>query len=196
MATNLRTIAQNLKSKKWQYEIDWQSQTIITGIRTSYIPQLLIFIILKDRGRYLQILVPHLCQLKENVFKGIAYQTLLQISHSKPLIRFASDPEDGQIYASVELPLEDAQLTSQQFNRCLDDLVILIDLETMPRLNSVLATGKDIGGADQIEYLYQGMMNDRFEVSFDFRRGAEALLMRATLADIQWLKNQIKQRYP
>lgn len=194
MATTLNAIAQRLENRQWQYEIDHQSQTVITGVRTSSIPQLLIFIRLKENGEYVQFLAPQLCHLKDNLFKGVAYQTLLHISYSEPLIRFATDPNDGEICASVELPLEDANLTQRQFDRCLDELIHLIDLETMPRLNRVLATGHDTGKVNPIEYLYHAAMGDRIGVSFEFRRSAEMLLTRATPEDLAWLMGQIQQR--
>jgi hypothetical protein len=194
MATNLNTIAKQLEHRQWQYEIDHQSQTVITGVRTNCIAKFLIFIRLKESGDYVQFLAPQLCHLKGNVFKGIAYQTLLHISYSEPLIRFATDPQDGEVCASVELPLEDANLTQRQFDRCLDELIHLVDMETMPRLNQVLATGNDTGKVDSVDYLYQATMGDRVGVSFDFRRSAEMLLTRATPDDLAWLVGQIQQR--
>jgi hypothetical protein len=194
MATNLNTIAQGLANRQWQYEIDQQSQTVITGVRTSSIDKFLIFIRLKENGEYVQFLAPQLCHLKENLFKGVAYQALLHISYTEPLIRFATDPHDGKVCASVELPLEDANLTQRQFDRCLDELIHLVDLETMPRLNHVLATGEDLGKANPIDYLYDATMGDRVGVSFDFRRTAEMLLARATSEDLGWLLGQIQPR--
>ena len=143
MATNLEVIAQYLEQRQWQYEIDHLSQTVVTGVRTAYIPKLLIFICLKENGEYVQFLAPALCHLKDHVFKGVAYQTLLHISYTEPLLRFAIDSHNGEVCASIELPLEDAILTQRQFERCLDELIHLIDMETMPRLSNVLATGDD-----------------------------------------------------
>jgi len=61
------------------------------------------------------------------------------------MLRLEYDPTDGEIRASIELPLEDAPLTDRQFNRCLEGLVHLVDQEAMPRLKAVLATGEDPG---------------------------------------------------
>ncbi len=79
MATTLAVIAQYLECRQWQYEIDHRSQTVVTGIRTAYMPHLLVFICLKENGEYVQFLAPALCQLKDNLFKGVAYQTLIYI---------------------------------------------------------------------------------------------------------------------
>jgi hypothetical protein len=153
MATTLKAIVQFLEIRNWKYEIDRISNTVITGVRTSHIGRLLIFIRLKENGEYLQLLAPQICHLKNNVFKGIAYRTLLDISYNEPLIRFASDPNDGEVCASIELPLEDVTLSPRLFDRCLDELIHLLDMETMPRINSVLATGNDTGKVNPFEYL-------------------------------------------
>jgi len=71
MATNLNTIAQRLENRQWQYKVDHQSQTVITGVRTSCIAKFLIFIQLKENGDYVQFLAPQFCHLKGNVFKGV-----------------------------------------------------------------------------------------------------------------------------
>lgn len=194
MATSLEVIAQYLEQRQWQYEIDHLSQTVVTGVRTAYIPKLLIFICLKENGEYVQFLAPALCHLKNHIFKGVAYQTLLHISYTEPLLRFAIDPHNGEVCASVELPLEDATLTQRQFERCLDELIHLIDMETMPRLSNVLATGDDTGKVNQIEYLYRAVMDDPVGVSFDFRRSVEVLLKKATPDDLAWLWEQIQQK--
>jgi len=194
MATSQREVIQFLQNRNWKYESDRASNTVITGVRTTYIQHLLIFIRIKENGEYIQFLAPQLCHLKNNVFKGVAYQTLLHISYGEPLIRFATDPTDGEICASIELPLEDVNLTQKLFDRCLDELIHIIDMETMPRLNSVLSTGHDKGKVNPIEYLYKATMGDRYSINYDFRGNAEALLIRATTEDLEWLAGQVQQR--
>ena len=64
------------------------------------------------------------------------------------MLRWEYDPIDGEIIASVILPLEDALLTECQFNRCLNGLVQLVHgcrshLEPQRPSSGVLQTGED-----------------------------------------------------
>ena len=61
------------------------------------------------------------------------------------MVRWEYDALTDQINAKIELPLEDAQLTQRQFDRCLDSLVQLVDEIAMPRLLTVMQTGEDPG---------------------------------------------------
>ena len=67
------------------------------------------------------------------------------------LLRFEYDPVDGEVRASIELPIEDGTITFKQFQRCLLGLVQLIDNKAMPRLKAVLARGEDPGAVEPVK---------------------------------------------
>lgn len=54
---------------------------------------------------------------------GRVFQSLLGITLLTKLVRFEHDPEDGEIRPNVELPVEDAELTSRQFHRLAHSLL-------------------------------------------------------------------------
>jgi len=69
------------------------------------------------------------------------------------MVRWEYDALTDQINAKIELPLEDAQLTQRQFDRCLEALIELVDQIAMPRLLAVMQTGKDPGEVELGERL-------------------------------------------
>ena len=78
------------------------------------------------------------------------------------MLRYEYDPTDGEIRASIELPLEDAILTERQFNRCLSALIQLVDDKSMSRLQSVLARGEDTGQQTLAERLLDQFSKSEF----------------------------------
>lgn len=145
MATTLDFIAQCLDHRGWTYQVDRERQQIITGVKAQNVDRFIILLRLTENGEFLQFIAPQLLHLKDHVYKGMAFQTMLHISYGVKMLRFEYDPSDGEVRASIELPLEDAKLTLTLFNRCLEGLIQLVDLQAMPRLQAVLATGEDPG---------------------------------------------------
>jgi len=85
---------------------------------------------------------------------------MLAISWEVKMLRFEYDPTDGEVRASIELPIEDSLLTEGLFNRCLSGLIQLVDSLAMPRLNAVLATGVDPGRKNVAAQLLDGMPDE------------------------------------
>ena len=145
MATNLAFLAQCLDRRQWRYEADPAHSRILTGVKAENVESLMIIFQLTEEGRFLQLIIPQLLSVKDHVYKGVIFQTLLSISYQLKMIRFEYDPSDGEVRASIQLPLEDANLTETLFDRCLTGLIQMVDQQSMPRLKAVLATGNDPG---------------------------------------------------
>ncbi len=145
MATTLDFIAHCLDQRGWTYQVDRAQQQIITGVKAENLDRFIILLRLTEKGEFLQFIAPQILNLKDHVYKGMAFQTMLHISYGVKMLRFEYDPSDGEVRASIELPLEDATLTVAVFNRCLEGLIQLVDTQAMPRLKAVLATGEDPG---------------------------------------------------
>lgn len=143
MATTLNQIAQYLDNRHWKYHIQAADSRIITGVIANNVDQLPIAIALKEDGEYLELAAPQLLQVKDHIYKGVLFQTLLAISWEVKMLRWEYDPLDGEIRASIGFPLEDASLTERQFNRVLGGLIQIVDEYAMPRLQAVLETGID-----------------------------------------------------
>lgn len=157
MATTLKQIAQYLDRREWRYHIDTEDSRIITGVKADHVEEFIIIISLKENGEYLEIVAPQLLKVKDHVYKGVLFQTLLAISWQVKMLRWEYDPLDGEIRASIAFPLEDALLTQKQFNRALSGLIDLVDRVSMPRLKAVLATGVDPGEKELGEALLEAM---------------------------------------
>jgi hypothetical protein len=55
------------------------------------------------------------------------FQTLLQVSHMTKMIQFEYDVDDGEIWAIIEFPLEDAHLTKNQLMRCIRGITGILE---------------------------------------------------------------------
>lgn len=145
MATTLSFLAHCLDERDWHYSVEANHNCIITGVKGDNVERLPIVLQLSENGEYLQIQAPMLLQVKDSVYKRLLMQTMAHIEYQVKMLRLEYDPADGEIRASVELPLEDAVLTQRQFHRCLSGLVQIVDEVAIPRLKTVLATGEDPG---------------------------------------------------
>ncbi|WP_244533095.1 hypothetical protein [Geitlerinema sp. PCC 9228] len=142
MATNLQQIASFLDNRDWRYHLEPQENRIITAVNSETVDKFVIVIQLQEDGKYLSLFIPQLLSIKDHVYKGVAFQTMLAIAWEVKLLRWQYNPSDGEVRTSVNLPLEDAPLTEKQFNRLLSDLIRLTE-RGMERLQQVLATGND-----------------------------------------------------
>jgi hypothetical protein len=154
MAATLQQIASYLDHKGWKYRIDTDAQQIITGVYAANVEQLLIVIQLDEEGEFFEIYAPRvLSGVKNHPHKEAILQTMLCISWETKMLQWEYDPIDGEIRAIIEFPLEDAELTERQFNRCLYSLVELVDELALPRLQTVMETGEDPGDLQEGERL-------------------------------------------
>jgi len=145
MAVSLQQITQYLDNRGWKYRVDAAAMQIVTGVEAENVDRFLIIIALKEGGEYIELAAPQLLKVKDHVYKGVLFQTMLSIAWEVKLLRWEYDPSDGEVRASIAVALEDATLTERQFNRMLGALIELVDVVAMPRLQAVLATGEDPG---------------------------------------------------
>lgn len=157
MATTLQTLAHFLDRRHWRYQVDAANNRILSGVEATNVTQFLIVLQLSEGGEFLQFQAPQLLQVPDHLYKGVLLQTMAHIEYQIKMLRLEYDPIDGEIRASIELPLEDAALTERQFNRCLEGLVQLVDQVAMPRLKAVLATGEDPGQTHWVKQLVEAM---------------------------------------
>ncbi|MBD2181065.1 hypothetical protein H6S82_12540 [Planktothrix sp. FACHB-1355] len=144
MATTLPQIAHYLDERGWKYKLDEENNCIITGVKAKNVENFWLVINLMENGEYFQMVAPQLLTgVKDHVYKGVLFQTLLALSWETKMVRWEYNQLDGEVRASIEFPLEDGGLTQRQFDRCLNMLIQLVDELAMPRLKTVLETGED-----------------------------------------------------
>ncbi|MEY2979308.1 MAG: hypothetical protein RLZZ435_3447 [Cyanobacteriota bacterium] len=157
MATTLSQLAQYLDQRGWKYQIDRSSDRIITGVNADNLDRFIIVLQLTENGEFLQLHAPQILTLSDHVYKGPTLQTLATIQYQVKMLRLEYDPSDGEVRASIELPLEDAILTQRQFDRALSGLIQLVDHHAVPRLRQTLATGTDPGAPSVAQQLIQSL---------------------------------------
>jgi hypothetical protein len=154
MAATLSQLTGYLDKKGWKYRIEAAESRIITGVYAENLEQFLIVIQLDEEGEFFEIYAPRvLSGVKNHPHKSAILQTMLCISWETKMLQWEYDPSDGEIRAIIEFPLEDAEMTERQFNRCLYSLVQLVDELALPRLQAVMATGEDPGDLEEGERL-------------------------------------------
>lgn len=153
MTTTLEELAQHLDRREWRYHLDRDQSLLITGVVGENVQQLGIVIKLSENGEYVQFIAPQLLNVLDHPYKVALLQTMLHICYQKKMLRFEYDRHDGEVRASIELPLKDMPLSDRLFDRCLSSLISLVDQQAMPRLQAVLATGIDSGDRDPAELL-------------------------------------------
>lgn len=161
MATNLKQIASYLDRKGWKYRINEADASILTGVFGENLEEFLIVIQLDEDGEFFEMFAPRvLSGVKNHPHKAAILQTMLCISWETKMLQWEYDPSDGEIRAIIEFPLEDAELTERQFNRCLHSLVELVDELALPRLQAVMETGEDPGDLEEGERLLLALQEE------------------------------------
>jgi hypothetical protein len=154
MGATLRQIATYLDNQGWKYHIDEEAYRILTGVQAENVDEFLIVVQLDENGEFFKVFAPQVISgVKDHPYKEAILQTMLCISWETKMLQWEYDPNDGEIRAIIEFPLEDSSLTEKQFNRCLSGLIQIIDNVAMPRLKEVMATGKDPGDRELGERL-------------------------------------------
>ncbi len=154
MAATVEQIALYLDDLGWDYRIDEDESRIVTDIDADNVQDFLIVVQLDEEGEFFKLFAPQvLSGVKDHPYKEAILQTMLSISWETKMLQWEYDPTDGEIRAIIEFPLEDAELTQRQFNRCLQGLVQIVDEMAMPRLQTVMETGKDPGDLEAGERL-------------------------------------------
>lgn len=167
----IKKIISYLDKLNWSYALQAKESIIYTTVQAKNIEQLDMTIYLDTEVNYLTIAVQNLLQIKNSVYKGVLFQTLLDISYNSRLIRWGYNSINGEVCASVELPLESTLLTEKQFYYCLQVLIYIIDEVAIPRLQSVLETGIDPGveevGKQLLENLENNLPDSALESLYD-----------------------------
>lgn len=128
MATNIEEIKSFLEEAKLKY-VDYPGKNYLrTGYKTEkYVDtdgdqSVGIVISVEEDGEFIKVVVPQAYKFDNDLssfHKMALFQTLLQISHMTKMMQFEYDIDDGEIWAIIEFPLEDALLTKNQLMRCI-----------------------------------------------------------------------------
>jgi hypothetical protein len=129
MPTSIEQIQEFLDEFSLNYRVDAERDAILIGFgldpaRTTFRdmdgdPGIQLVIRVLEQGEFLSIFTPQAWCVEDCPHKAAVFETLTSIQTQYKMLRFDYDPSDGEIRPNVELPLEDADLTSRQFHRLL-----------------------------------------------------------------------------
>lgn len=142
MATSLTQIAGFLKNRDMKFSREDDRDMIIVPFRHDELDALLVVVKLEENGEFLKVFSPKLFMCKDSPHKAQLLQALLLTSWETKMLQWEYDPNDGEVRAMIEFPLEDALLTEKQFFRAFDGLIHLVH-RFYPRLKKILDSGKD-----------------------------------------------------
>jgi len=106
-----------------------------------------VLIVLEENGEFIRFMEPQRYKFVQGEHKVKVFETLLTIQNETKMLQWEYDAADGEIRASIELPLEDAPLTKRLFLRALMGLVRMTD-GCHERIRAVMETGEDPGRKD------------------------------------------------
>lgn len=127
MPTSLEQVQEFLDEYDLKYQVDTDHDAILIGFRldpesTSFRDRdgdayLQLVIRVLEEGEFLGVFSPQAWNLDGCPHKAAVFEALAAIQARYKLLRFDYDTADGEIRPNVELPLEDAELTSRLFHR-------------------------------------------------------------------------------
>lgn len=146
MGASLAQISTYLDHRGLKYELREDHSLIVVDVPTSDPEPLVVVVKLEEDGEFIKVFVPQVVAgVRDHPHKTAILQTMLVISWETKMLQWEYDPSDGEIRAIIEFPLEDAQLSERQFDRCFDGLVEMVSDWALPRLKEVMAHGYDAG---------------------------------------------------
>lgn len=133
MGTTLDRIAQFLTESDIRFTANQEQSYIQTGFATKVYrtPEghdvIGLIISLIENGEMLRVVAPRLYVYQDGPNKTAVFQACLMICYQTKMVQFEYDATDGEIRATVDLPLEDAELTKRQLMRCIGAVCSIVD---------------------------------------------------------------------
>lgn len=149
-------------------------------------PCVQLVITLLERGEFVAVFAPQAWNIRTCEHKAAVFEALVAIQMRYKMLRFDYDPDSGELRPNVELPLEDAALTSRLFHRLVHAMIhgmkrfapviqhamqtgevsmALVDDgkpsdDPAPDIARLLELSEQAGGIDALESLLGGAMSD------------------------------------
>lgn len=111
-----------------------------------------LFLVLRldEDGEFLKIMAPNLYRYPlDGPNVALVFRTLLGVSWRSKMLKMNYDERDGEIRATVEIPVEDGSITTRQLFRGINGLVQIVD-EYHIAISAAIAGGDaSLDGAEQ-----------------------------------------------
>ncbi len=128
MATNIDEVKKFLDEEGKKFRESGERNYVRTGFITENYTDVdgeklcHLVVAVEEDGEFLKIVAPKAYQFPKDASsynKMALFQTLLQISWQTKMVQFEYDPDDGEVRAIIEFPIEDSTLTCKQLMRCI-----------------------------------------------------------------------------
>jgi len=97
-----------------------------------------------SEGKIVQFRTLNMLNAPAGGHRPVLLRALATSNDRLKLVKFAIDPDDGEVCAYIDVVLGDGRLTGGQFTRCVQALQQLV-IRAMVRFRKILATGDDPG---------------------------------------------------
>jgi hypothetical protein len=132
MATTYEAICEFLDNREIVYQRHENGEILVQYETEKYRnpggeAAVLMVVRLEQDGRFIKIFVPNAFSYHEGPYKAVVLQAALFVNYQSKMLQFEYDPRDGEIRAMVEFPLEDSDLSEEQFFRAFLGLCALVE---------------------------------------------------------------------
>lgn len=169
MATTIEEVISFLSDEGLRYSHAEGNDYLRTGFATQkYVDAdgaklLHLIIAVEEQGKFIKIAAPaayHFHHDGTSFHKLALFQTLLQICHMTKMVQFEYDPDDGDIQAIVEFPVEDADLTRQQLMRAVYTLTDALE-EYHTAIHDAITGGIPLEKPSELRQNYERFLKER-----------------------------------
>lgn len=142
MATTIEHLCAIFESAGIAYDLNREDGVIRTAW-TRDESALVLLVFLMEDGELVQLRVADLLKAPDDATRPLLHRAMLHMAYDMRLVQFEYDPEDSEICTSLDIAIEDGQLSSDQLLRCCS---VLLDVSFMARdrLGTIMETGRDL----------------------------------------------------
>jgi len=149
MGTSIKQVTEFFDEHDLKYMVDEKRDAVLIGFgidpELSYRdedgdPFIRLVVRVLEGGEFVTVLAPNAWNIDDCIYKAAVLEALVSIQMQYKMLRFDYDPNDGEIRPNIELPLEDATLTSRQFQRLIHGV-----LHGMGRFDRVIRRAMETG---------------------------------------------------
>lgn len=169
MATSIEEIVSFLNEEGLRYAHAEGNDYVRTGFTTkNYVDAegaklLHLVIAVEEQGKFIKIAAPaayHFNHDGTSFHKLALFQTLLQICHMTKMVQFEYDPDDGDIQAIVEFPVEDAEITRKQLMRAVYTLTDALE-EYHTAIHDAITGGIPLEKPSELRQNFERFLQER-----------------------------------
>ncbi len=134
MAVTVQSILASLNEAHLRYKLHEQTgEPLVVFPTNQYVNNsgtnhLMVVIQLTEDGEYIKFFVPSAYHIPEDESAYAVLKSFSIIAWQVKLLDFEVDPSDGEVRPTIDFPIEDGTLTTQQIQRCCRTLARLVDI--------------------------------------------------------------------